>query len=57
MLKDIDKSPRLFDVIGYGEFVEILFQRDKWLNRINKLFENLNVENINLNFTPDDDLQ
>ncbi len=44
MLKEINNSPRMFDVIGYGEFNELLSGDNKWLNRVYALFENLNVE-------------
>ncbi len=44
MLIPIDNSPRMFDVLGFGEFDQLFSDNNKWLDRIKKLFENLNVE-------------
>ncbi|MBD3192581.1 MAG: hypothetical protein GF308_18215 [Candidatus Heimdallarchaeota archaeon] len=43
MLVKIENSPRRYDVIGYGEFEE-LFEKNKWIKKVSKLFDNLNVE-------------
>jgi hypothetical protein len=44
ILVTIKNSPRMYDIIGFGEFDELLSKKNKWLDRINRLFENLNIE-------------
>jgi len=44
MLKSLENSLRRYDLIGYGEFEELFYSENKWLLRLKRLFDNLNVE-------------
>ena len=45
MLKEINNAPRRYDIIGYGEFEESFKKENKWIMRLHRVFDNLNVEN------------
>lgn len=44
MLKNIEHASRRYDLIGYGEFEDLFYSENKWILRLKRLFNNLNVE-------------